>query len=97
MRRVRDPLNQLREICLVLPGEAEKTAWGERTFRVRGKMFAMCNGESHPGPLEVWAKARPEAQELLSRPTQGDTSCPLMWVTRGGSVCTSMSGSTGPW
>jgi hypothetical protein len=28
-------------------------------------MFAMCNGESNPGPLEVWIKALPEAQEAF--------------------------------
>ncbi len=65
MPRIRDLLKQLRRICLALPEATEKTAWGEPTFRVRGKMFAMCNGESHPGPLEVWIKALPGAQEAL--------------------------------
>jgi len=61
----RDPLKKLRRICLALPPATEKIAWGEPTFRVGGKMFSTCNGESHPGPLELWIKALPEAQEVL--------------------------------
>lgn len=36
-----DALHRLREICLALPETVEVEAWGEPTFRVKGKMFAM--------------------------------------------------------
>ena len=61
----RGPLKQLRRICLVLPEVTEKIAWGEPTFRVRGKMFALCRGESHPGLLELWSKAGSACASML--------------------------------
>ena len=39
--RAGDPLSRLREVCFSLPEVTEKEAWGEPTFRVREKMFAM--------------------------------------------------------
>ena len=36
-----DPLGRLRQICLALPEAHEVEAWGEPTFRVRNKLFAM--------------------------------------------------------
>ncbi len=60
-----NPLDQLRAICLALPEATEKLAWGEPTFRVGGKMFAMCNGVYHDDPLSVWCKAPPGVQEIL--------------------------------
>jgi hypothetical protein len=35
------PIDRLRAICLALPEAEEKEAWGDPTFRVRGKIFAM--------------------------------------------------------
>jgi len=52
-----DPLKRLRKVCLALPGAHEVEAWGEPTFRVRNKLFAMyaaayrnetCNSTPHP-------------------------------------------------
>lgn len=60
-----DPLHRLRKICLALPEATEKEAWGEPTFCVRGKMFAMCNGVYHNDPLAMWCKAPPGVQEIL--------------------------------
>ena len=37
----RDAVKRLRSICLALPETAEVEAWGEPTFRVKGKIFAM--------------------------------------------------------
>ena len=37
-------LARLREICLSLPDATEKIAWGDPTFRVRDKIFAMQKG-----------------------------------------------------
>ena len=36
----RTPVARLRAICLALPEATEKIAWGEPTWRVRGKLFA---------------------------------------------------------
>jgi hypothetical protein len=38
------PIDRLRAICLGLPEAVEKEAWGDPTFRVRGKIFGMEKG-----------------------------------------------------
>lgn len=58
------PLTQLRAICLALPEAVEVTAWGDPTFRVRNKIFAM--HKSGDGRPSVWLKARPGVQEMLT-------------------------------
>jgi hypothetical protein len=55
-------LQRLRTICLALPESAERETWGEATFRVRDKIFAMAGGESS---LSLSCKAPPGAQEML--------------------------------
>jgi predicted DNA-binding protein (MmcQ/YjbR family) len=62
------PLARLRKICLSLPEAHEVEAWGEPTFRVRNKMFAMfaASGNHHgAGRAAVWCKAGPGNQDLL--------------------------------
>lgn len=60
------PIPRLREICLALPEAIEKEAWGECTFRVGGKMFAMTDNDHHEsGHVAVWVKAPPMVQEIL--------------------------------
>ncbi len=62
-----DPLPKLRVICLALPEAAEVEAWGEPTFRVRKKIFAMYSNNHHgDGIVAVWCKAPPGAQEVLT-------------------------------
>ncbi len=62
------PLLKLRKICLALPEAHEVEAWGEPTFRVRNKLFAMYaaankhHGDGRPG---VWCKAAPGNQQLM--------------------------------
>ena len=64
------PLARLRKICLALPEAHEVEAWGEPTFRVKNKIFAMYatasthHGDGRPG---VWIKATPINQQLLLR------------------------------
>ena len=58
-----DPLAQMRRICLALPEVTEQETWGDPTFRVRGKIFAMPKRGN--GRLSVWCKAPPGAQETL--------------------------------
>jgi predicted DNA-binding protein (MmcQ/YjbR family) len=63
-----DPLVRLRRLCLALPESHEQQAWGEPTFRIRKKLFAMYasagnhHGRGRPG---VWVKADPLSQHLL--------------------------------
>ena len=58
-----DPLSRLRAICLALPEATEQETWGNPTFRVRGKIFAM--PKRGDGRLSLWCKAPPGAQDLL--------------------------------
>lgn len=59
-------IKRLREICLALPEATEKEAWGECTFRVGGKMFAMTDNNHHnSGHVAVWIKAPVMVQEIL--------------------------------
>ena len=63
-----DPLKHLRKVCLALVGAHEVEAWGEPTFRVRNKLFAMYaaasnhHGGGRPG---VWVKSTHVNQDLL--------------------------------
>lgn len=57
------PLDQVRRLCLALPDAAEKEAWGDPTFRVRDKIFAMV--KRGDGRLSIWCKAPPGSQEVL--------------------------------
>ena len=69
MTRAR-PLPKLRRLCLALPEAHEVEAWGEPTFRVRNKLFAMfASADNHHGGGRpaVWCKAAPGNQELMIR------------------------------
>jgi hypothetical protein len=62
------PLTRLRRLCLALPEAHEVEAWGEPTFRVRNKLFAMyANSGNHHGAgrAAVWCKAAPTNQALM--------------------------------
>jgi len=63
-------LRRLRAICLALPEALEVEAWGEPTFRVRNKIFAMyaADGSHHgSGRAGVWVKANHFTQDQLVR------------------------------
>jgi predicted DNA-binding protein (MmcQ/YjbR family) len=54
---------RLRAICLALPEAVEKEAWGDPSWRVRDKIFAMAKrGE---GRESLWCKAPPGSQTVL--------------------------------
>jgi predicted DNA-binding protein (MmcQ/YjbR family) len=57
------PTDRLRAICLNLPQATEKEAWGDPTFRVRDKIFAM--EKRGDGRISVWCKAPAGSQEVL--------------------------------
>ena len=64
------PLTRLRKLCLSLPEAHEVKAWGEPTFRVRNKLFAMyAAADNHHGGghTAVWCKAAPGNQALMVR------------------------------
>ena len=59
-------IDKLRKICLALPDATEKQAWGEPTFRVRGRMFAMYANNHHgDGRIAVWCKAPLGFQSMI--------------------------------
>ena len=53
----------IRAICLTLPETEERETWGDPTFRVRDKIFAMT--KTGDGRLSLWCKAAPGLQESL--------------------------------
>lgn len=58
----------LRKTCLALPGAHEVEAWGEPTFRVNNKLFAMyASSENHHGAgvPSVWIKSTAVNQGFL--------------------------------
>jgi hypothetical protein len=61
------PLPKLRKLCLSLPEAQEVEAWGEPTFRVRNKLFAMYAAVGHhtAGRPAVWIKAAPGNQPFM--------------------------------
>ena len=64
------PLARLRKLCLALPEAHEQLAWGEPTFRVGKKLFAMyADGGNHHGAGRdsAWIKSTIARQELLLR------------------------------
>jgi hypothetical protein len=62
----RTPVDRLRAICLALPEATEKIAWGEPTWRVRGKLFAQLDDHHHGAEhLAVWLPAPLGEQEAM--------------------------------
>lgn len=62
------PIDRLRAECLALPQAHEVEAWGEPTFRVKNKIFAMyAASENHHGAgrPSVWCKSTHLIQDLL--------------------------------
>ena len=60
------PVERLRAICLALPDTTEKIAWGEPTWRVRGKLFAQLDDHHHGADhLAVWLPAPLGEQEAM--------------------------------
>jgi hypothetical protein len=71
---VTDALDRVRRLCLALPEAGEQEAWGEPTFRVRKRIFAMyATAANHHGGgrAAVWCKAPLGVQEHLVRTQPG--------------------------
>src|SRR5262245_3990888 len=63
-------LTRVRKICLALPGAHEKEAWGEPTWRVCNKVFAMyASASNHHGGGQncVWVNSTQINQEFMLR------------------------------
>src|ERR671916_3195815 len=56
-------IDRLRDICLALPEAEEKEAWGDPTFRVRNKIFAM--EKRGDGRISLWCKAELGSQMMI--------------------------------
>ena len=68
-------IDKVRSICMALPDTAEVVAWGEPTWRVGGKLFAMFDTHHHGHPhLSVWIAAEPETQSGLI-----EADCERFW------------------
>jgi hypothetical protein len=88
-------LTRLRKLCLSLPEAHEVEAWGEPTFRVRNKLFAMyADAGTHHGAGRdaVWLKAPPGNQDFMVRnapkrffvpPYVGPSGWVGVWLDRG--------------
>ena len=64
----RNPLSKVRKLCLSLTEAHEVQAWGEPTFRVRNKLFAMyAKADNHHGDGRnaIWCKASRVNQRLM--------------------------------
>ncbi len=64
------PITRLRKLCLAFPEAHEAEAWGEPTFRVKNKLFAMhASASTHHGAGRpaVWLAATSVNQELMVR------------------------------
>src|ERR1700741_1212102 len=65
---IRNPFPRIQKLCLSLPEAHEVEAWGEPTFRVKNKIFAMyadANNHHGGGRPAVWCKAKPINQRLM--------------------------------
>jgi predicted DNA-binding protein (MmcQ/YjbR family) len=60
-----DRLARVRKICLALPEATEKEAWGDPTWRVRDRIFAMQKGNYEGGRPSLWLKAPPGEQPVM--------------------------------
>lgn len=61
----RERLERLRALCLALPQATEKEAWGDPTWRVRDRIFAMQKGNFAGGRPALWLKAADGTQGML--------------------------------
>jgi predicted DNA-binding protein (MmcQ/YjbR family) len=62
---LQDRLERLRKICLAFPEATEKETWGDPTWRVHDRIFAMQKGNYDGGRPSVWLKAPVGGQDML--------------------------------
>jgi len=88
-------LARLRAICLALPEATEKEAWGDPTWRVRDRIFAMQKGNYQGGRPSVWFKGTDGAQAMLV----GSDDCFFVppYVGNKGWIGVYLDGKSVPW
>jgi hypothetical protein len=64
-RAFREPPTRLRELCLALPGVAERSSHGEPAWFTRGRPFLTLADHHHDDRVAFWAAAPEGAQEAL--------------------------------
>ena len=65
-------VERVRRICMALPETTEQVAWGEPTWRVKKKIFAMVADNHHrDGHVAVWCAAPLGGQEMLIEAAPG--------------------------
>lgn len=63
-----DQIARARRICMAMPEAWEQEAWGEPTWRVRKRMFAMFANDHHrDGRVALWCNAPLGVQQMLVR------------------------------
>jgi hypothetical protein len=65
-----NPIARVRKICLALPEAQEVEAWGQSTFRVKGKIFAMyasADGHHSRGRAALWIYSVSSEQDFVLR------------------------------
>lgn len=87
------PTDRLRAICLVLPEAVEKETWGDPTFRVRDKIFAM--EKRGDGRISLWCKAPLGSQAVLTEADPARFFVPPYVGHRAGSAYDSTTARTG--
>ena len=87
------PIDRLRAICLALPEAVEKEAWGDPTFRVRDKIFAM--EKRGDGRISLWCKAPAGSQMVLVGADPERFFVPPYVGHKGWSACGSITSRTG--
>lgn len=55
-------LAKLRSICLELPEAVERETWGDPTWRVRDRIFAMQKGNVEGGTPSLWLKVHEDTR-----------------------------------
>ena len=60
---MQQPIDRLRSVCLAFPETTEVEAWGDPTFRVRDRIFAM--QKCGDGRVSVWFKALEGSRAIL--------------------------------
>jgi predicted DNA-binding protein (MmcQ/YjbR family) len=91
-----DRLERLRKVCLALPEATEKEAWGDPTWRIRDRIFAMQKGNFEGGRPALWLKAAEGAQGMLVESEPALFYVPP-YVGHKGWVGAYLDGKTLPW
>jgi len=65
------PVERVRRMCLKLPEAYEEETWGEATFRVRKRIFAMAGAHDQAKPAVSVNARREDQQALLTREAVG--------------------------